>query len=645
MRAPTWTLAAVALLCAASAHAADDDEPTGPVFEGEVTVGWRFLDNGDKDEGRFPQDHRLSNGPRLFDLRLFGTNLSEQAWFDEAEFTAGGIGDRDEDYRLSLSRTDVLELDGGYTREDSTYRANGDPYPANQRREHGFFNARYTPNRNLTVRLEWDRRVRSGESFMVADTDLRTNSTPPPPGVDPDRVSQKRPLDSTFDVYTVGVDGAAGDWRYGLSQSIEVNSIDDHRLYDVPPARRTGGPIREDLRRKVRSNAYTTTGRLGTTLFDDAVDVTLFASYTDLPLDTNVSGRADGFDDSFSSGSERGQFEGTLDGGNDTTRTHTQVRGEVEWRVTEDVEVIASGEIDEVVDDASLNLTERRVYERTDVSPRTSRRDVDARITQRDDRWSIEVDADVSETVRLRVGEEYLRQDVTSPVTTHFASLLPTVSRSRTLRTMFGVDWKPESRTSLSLLARIGRNDQPQTTPVAEHSNEVVFRGRSRVRDDLTLTTVYRYKGFDNDDDFGSRTRSQSANVGATWVDGPWSVAGNATWQNLDTWSDTAFFELVGGSFTRLEDQVRYRTRDGILSLDVRRDLSPTVRVYATGTYVDSGGTYEADYQDLTVGAEWDVRDEITLGAAIRSFRLNEHDRSRDDYSVEALEITLTYRF
>ena len=135
MRAPIRTLAALALLCAASAHAADEDEPTGPVFEGEVTVGWRFLDHDDEDDGRFPQDHGISSGPRLFDLRLFGTNLSEEAWFDEAEFTAGGIGDRDEDYRLSLSRTDVLELDGGYTREDSTYRAHGDPYPADQRRE------------------------------------------------------------------------------------------------------------------------------------------------------------------------------------------------------------------------------------------------------------------------------------------------------------------------------------------------------------------------------------------------------------------------------------------------------------------------------------------------------------------------------
>jgi hypothetical protein len=47
----------------------------------------------------------------------------------------------------------------------------------------------------------------------------------------------------------------------------------------------------------------------------------------------------------------------------------------------------------------------------------------------------------------------------------------------------------------------------------------------------------------------------------------------------------------------------------------------------------------------LGLRCEWDVREDVTLSAALRALRLDERDRSVDDYSTEMLEIALTYRF
>ena len=67
-----------AALAAIGSPALGDDTPPaaekddGPKFEGDVRAGWRFVSR--EDEGRYPQDHALKDGPRIFDLNLLATD-------------------------------------------------------------------------------------------------------------------------------------------------------------------------------------------------------------------------------------------------------------------------------------------------------------------------------------------------------------------------------------------------------------------------------------------------------------------------------------------------------------------------------------------------------------------------------------------
>ena len=44
-------------------------------------------------------------------------------------------------------------------------------------------------------------------------------------------------------------------------------------------------------------------------------------------------------------------------------------------------------------------------------------------------------------------------------------------------------------------------------------------------------------------------------------------------------------------------------------------------------------------------GAEHDIRKDLSVGASLKSWRLNESGTSADDYTTQGAEVWLTYRF
>ncbi len=623
---------------AAAPAPADPEEPT---LEGSVTLGWRFI--GGEGEGRFPQDEGLKDGPRLFGLEFLRVDPSPTAGIEQIEGSANGVGDPNTDYQLALRRLGVFEVEGGHRRDDYSYRATGDPWPYDTVRERSFVHTRWTPSRNLALRLDWNRSTRRGDAFTSADTDIR--EVPPPAGVDEDIVRDHRPLDQQWDDLTFGLDYAVDIWRFGVTETVRLTQIDDERQYDVPPSRRGADPLREYLRRQVRARSFTTVAKAGASLLDETLDVTLFVTHTRHPLHSRISGNARGFDNAFEGADRRGAFASTLDGENDLRRSATTWRVESAWRPHGDWEVSLSGESDDTIDDASLELTESRNYSRPDVDPSTRRREVEARITDRNTRWSADATWDVTDDLRLRAGEQYLRQDLRVPTDSHFGSLTPTDFTSHAWRTTAGIDVDPLDRLSLSLLAHRTTNDDPHTTPVLERGDDFTFRARWKPVDTVAATAVWRRTGFSQTDDFDSATRTDSVNAAVAWTHGPWSVRPSVTWQEYLTRSNTSFFELTGVSFQRMRDTVKFEGETVTPSIDVRYEITKSARAFATATRVGARGDYVAHWLEASVGAEYDVRKDVTLGLTLRAWRLDEEDARRDDYSAEAAEATVTYRF
>lgn len=645
MSARRPVLALVTVTAFVSAARADD-ETVRRVWDdmsGEVRAGWRFLE--DEGDGRFLQDRSLTEGPRIFDaeLRVEDATGERRGWF-EAE--AHGVGDPEQSYRVRGGERGLWDLAWGFDRDDFSYRATGDPFPYDTERERTDVRFRLTPNDRVTVRLDWDRSLRRGDSWVGVDTDIR--ELPPPAGVDADLAQEHRPLRQQSDRLTLGVDAKlGGGFRASLSESLRVAQIDDTRLYDIPASRRGATPVREALRRDVRSPAWTTVAKAGWTSPDRAWDAQAIFSYTLQDVDGDVDGTSRGFDNSFdpSTSAPRGAFRGTTTGENEVDRDAVEARGEVTWRPAPKWEVTAAAERETIVDDASLDLVQRRRFDTPGVAPTTTVRDVDARIVNRLDRALLEAQYEVTDDLRLRVGEEYLRENLRVPTDSRGADFFPTNFSSTSWRTIAGADWEPAEALDLSLLVKWATNNEPHAVTSADVANEVSWRGRWRASDALFVTTVYRHKGFRTQDDLDSASESDSLSVGGTWTQEKLTVAPNVTYQVVDTRTDTSFFDFSSGSFRPIRDQVSFESRDLIASLDVRYALAANARAFFTATWIDSDGDYEARWDDASLGGEYDLRENVTLGAAVRSWRLDEQGATRDDYRAVGLEVWVTFRF
>lgn len=643
--------AAAFLVVAAPAARADDAPQIDRIWEemsGEIRAGWRFLRG--EGEGRFFQDQSLEDGPRIFDLDLRGRTLREDAAVSSIEATAHGIGEQESDYRLRLVGQDTWKLEGGYASDDFSYRSTGDPFPYDTQRTRSDLRFRYTPSNRLTVRLDWDRSVRRGDAYLAAQTLIRDSA---PPGIDADITGDRRPLSQKSDRLTLGVDAAFdGGFRVSLAESMRLLQIDDTRVYEIPRALRGATPVFEALRRDVRSPAWTTTAKAGWTSPTRTLDVQAIFSYTLQPLDSDVSGNAHGYDGAYDAGgaAPKGEFSETTTGSNDVHRDAVDARIEATWRPLRDWEFTAALAQESIVDDASLRLTKRRTYSRTvpDAVPDSiTTTSTDARITNRLRRASIEAEWQIRENLRLRLGDEYLEEELSSPTDTRGAETFPPVHTdftSTSWRATVGADWEPVDKLDLSLLLRHGGNDDPHAATSFDVADEVIFRGRWKASDDLSLTSVWRHKGFRQDSDYDSASRSDSVSVGATWTHGDLTVTPNVTYQFMDTRTDTQFYDYTVG-FTPITDQVSYVTRDVIASLDLRYAFTKTLRGFLTATWIQAGGDYDAQWDDASLGAEVDLRDNVTLGAALKSWRLDEQDLHADDYRVVGAEVWVTLRF
>lgn len=645
-------LAAGAALALAAPSFADDPgaprDPASPesVWEevsGEIRAGWRFLE--DEGDGRFLQDHALAEGPQLFDFVASGRTAEGRGWLDAFEAEAHGIGDEEQDARFAVRKDGVLDVRGGWMRDDFSYRATGDPFPYDTVRERWNLRSRWTPDRNLTVRLDWDRSERMGDAYTSQFNEAR--EPPYPSDVDELLVADHRPIRQRHDTITLGADARLSGWRLTLQQSARIGDVDDRREYDVPPSLRGPAPLSQDFRRDLRTTAWTTLAKAGTSFFRDRLDVNVIASWTRQPTESRIDSEEEGYESAFDSGgiAPRGAYDTVTSGENDLDRTNVLLRAEASWRVRDDVEIVGAYEQDDTTDDAELRLVSTRDYDRPDLGPETTRTSFDARITDRAWRGSLEAAWDVTEDVRVRLGEEMLRQELKSPTDTRGDDLAPTAFDSLSWRTIVGLDVEPAEGLDLGVLAKFSRNDDPHAAPSPEAAQEVSFRGRWRAAESLTLTAAYRHLGYTHSDDYDSASRTDSGTVAAVWASGPWSVAPSVTYQTADTRTDTSYYSSLGGSFDAIDDQVSFATRDLIVSLDLEYAFAGNLRGFLRGTRIDARGDEEEVWDEMTLGAEYDVRGDLTVGAALRSFRLNEDDGGDDDYRVLGAEVWVTLKF
>jgi hypothetical protein len=630
--------AALAAFPAAAWAQESADERADRVWEemsGEVRAGWRFLRG--EEEGRFFQDESLQDGPRIFDFVFRGATERPDASVSEFEAEAHGVGEEDQDYRLKLGRENRWSAEGGWRRDDYSYRSTGDPFPYDTRRERADFRLRITPSERLTLRLEWDRGLRRGDAFTGQDSDINFDS---PPGVEQDIVQAHRPLEQQSDRVTLGADAVLpGGFRASLAETWRLAQVEDVRTYDIPPSRRGADPVREDLRRDVRSPAWTTVAKAAWAPAGGPLDVSAIFSWTRQDAESRVTGFAQGF------GAGLGPFVETTTGGNDTDRTWIDWRVESSWRPIEKWEFTGAFEQESIVDDASIRLTRRRTFEDPAFPPETTVDESDARITDRLLRASLEAEWEVRDDLRLRFGEEWLQEDLEVPTDSRTDEFVPTDFASTSWRSVVGTDWDARKNLTFSVLARIAQNDDPHAATSFESGDDISCRTRWKATDTLSLTSVYRHRRYRNDQELDSASRADSASLAASWTHGAFTATPNVTWQAVETWTDTTFFDTSRIGSQPLEDQVRYRTRDVIVSLDLRYEFAANLRAFLTGTLADSGGTYEARWDEASLGAEYDVRENLTFGAALRGWRLDEDGTDADDYTAQGVEVWLTFRF
>jgi hypothetical protein len=645
-----WCAAAVlgvSSVAAAPALAQDgsDEQRVERIWEemsGEIRAGWRFL-HGEED-GRFFQDQSLQDGPRLFDAVLRGETAREDAAITSIDLEAHGVGEEEQSYRAKFGRAGAWSFDGSFDLDDYSYRATGDPFPYDTRRERTDVRLRFTPSDRLTVRADWSRSLRRGDSYVSAYTTIFD-----PNAVVLDAVGEHRPLSQQYDAFTVGVDAVlGGGFRFSIGETVRLTQVDDTRWYDVSDSELNGStPVYQALRRQVRSDAWSTIAKGGWRSADGKIDVTAIADWTEQPVDSRVGGSSHGYDGAFDDAGmgPKGEFSSTTSGGNDTDRSVWNGRLESSWRPWTEWEFVASVEQESITDDASIDVTEVRTYERDDVPDWVDRDRLDARIVNRICRSSLEAEWQPLEQWTFRLGEEYLRENLRVPTDTRGNDLAPTDFSSTSWRTTAGADWEPTKDVDLSLLVRHGTNDDPATPTSAETSDEVSFRGRWKASEEISVATTYRHKGWRQDTALDSASRADSVSVAPTWTRDALSVTPNVTWQSIQTRTDTTFFEMTGGGFQQVEDQVSYRTRNLIAALDVRYDFNSAVHGFLNVAWIDARGEYTARSDQASLGAEVDLRDNLSLGAALRSWRLDEEDLHSDDYRAVGAEVWVTLRF
>ena len=626
MTRPAVLCAAALAACSAVALADDgapaEEAPESAKVTGDVRGGWRFLSN--EDEGRFQQDWATTEGPKLFSLNLMAVDPSVRSGFDEAEVHVSGLCDPATDATLTLRRSGILELEGSWRRDDLSYVATGDPFPYDTVRERSYVRGLWTPNKQFALRASWERNDREGDAYTGANF-----------GLDNTIVRQHRTFDTVSDAFTMGVDWAPDVFRFGVAETVALTDVSDSRRFDAPP----GNVRAESIDRTVRAETYTTTARAGVSLLRGDLESTVFMTRTHLPMEEEATGGVTDEVSGFQPYSQSGEL----------TREALAWRWETLWRMHKDWEVTLAAEREDVADDQQGGFLLIPIEHAE-------------RITDRTRRYSADLSWDASDELRLRVGEQYLHEELLVPTDSHFTAPTnlgpPTDLTSDAWRTTLGADWKPVHRVTFSALAHITSESDPQTTALPEDSDEYSLRVRWKPADELALTTLAKRASLSNSTsvpfadlgvvsgqtaDLGSATRATSVAQTVAWTSAPWTLSLTGSWRKFDTNTDTAW---GANDLSRLVfDQAIFHGTDVTVSLDVHYELTKTLRLLANGTRTSTNGDYTARWLTASLGAEYDVAADVTLGATVQSWRFDEKHNSADDYGVYGVELSLTYWF
>lgn len=661
-------LSAAALLALVAPAAAEDDVPAPtaddqPTLRGMVRAGWRLISRDD--EGRFQQDVGLEDGPRLFELELFGSDPRGTSCVDEMELRFAGVGDPYSDYLLSLRRRGSFEVSGGYRRDDYDYVSSGDPFRHDGVHERSFVRGLWTPNGDTAVRIEWDRNDRRGEADTFGY------------GTDASGFAQAqfepRRYEDESDRFTLGGDYAVGIFRFGLTQTVALTSVHETSAFAAD----------DTSELDVRSKAYSTAAKIAAALFDGKLDLSLFAVRTSGTTEDRAQILEPG--PLATSPPQSDSFDGEID------RRATTYRLEAAWRPRRDWEFVFAAEKYDLEDDLSGTEDLQTVPPSSPPSPTTSL--VDADVEHRERRLSADATWDASDALRLRLGEEFLHEELLVPTDSHFAPYgessfdhPPTDLSSDTFRTVAGADWRPSKKFSLAATAHVSHNNEPQTTATARDADDWTLRGRWKPTDELALTTVWKRMVIDNSEDvpfdqfrgpnasprpvgvaeLDSTSRSSSVTQSVAWTKGPWAVQATGTYRRLDTKSDSAYYDA--GALVEDYENVSWRGRDVIVDLGVRYEFTRDLRVHADavrsnardemeshGSAPGSHVRFPARRLDVHAGAEYDFGREIetdegprrnmTLGLTVSSWRLVDEEAPEDSYRAYGVELSLAYRF
>jgi hypothetical protein len=652
-------LAAFGAAARAEDPAADAEAPEKPKVEGDVRTGVRFL-SGEGD-GRFQQDVGYEDGPRLFSANLLATQLGGKTPIDEAEVHLDGVGDRNSDYLMSVRKRDLLDVSGGYRRDDSVFTSSGDVFPFDTLRERGFVHIDLKPSRILSFRVAWDRNKETGDADQGGFSNIL--QTPPTGSGLTYHQALPQSLRSTWssDDFMVGANWSPGIFRFGFTQTIRLARTEDDTSIHVVES---GEPLHEDVDQSTRHRTYATTGKAGVSLGGGKLDVTLFVTYLETPLESRADGTTHGLDP------DGNPIDGAFHAESDLRKKDLVWRLESAWRPHPDWELSASGERGSLVTDETVDLNGSATFAQ-DV-----RRDY--RITDDITRWSGDVTWDVTRQIRLRAGEQYLYEDYFDPTNSHFAELEGTSFSSASWRTTLGAEWTSKSKVwSLAATGHHTTNDEPHTTAVPDFANDWTVRARWRPESEFSGTLVWRHVATNqtgrvsyeslgqfpdpnfgdrpgDTTDLGSATRADTFSGSLAWTCDPWTVTGTASVRTFDTTSDTAYGQLVNArdpndpaatTFRRILETVGFRGNDVVANLDVRYAVTKTLRAFTNLSGTDTTGDYTARWLAGTLGAEYDLCEDLTLGASVSAWRLRQQPSGGDNYRTYGTEVWLTWRF
>ena len=222
---------------------AQDADPSPYNFSGAVSFGYRFLDlNGD--QGKYNQVLNLQEGFRVFDTQLdFLSNEVGTGWFDRFTITAQNLGgDPYPAIAVQFRKHGLYELRLGYRATqyfvDLPQTAFTPSRAWHDRRRFSDLELRYTPARDLRIRLFYNRTRRAGND--LAESPFFFIPVGPQVWSAFGRANDLRwlvPLREEADLFGVGIDYRLKNTNLHLEQSM--------RIYDNPAELRgfSGLPI------------------------------------------------------------------------------------------------------------------------------------------------------------------------------------------------------------------------------------------------------------------------------------------------------------------------------------------------------------------------------------------------------------------